>query len=351
MTSNLIIDRKLPERANLKFYFPNTMEGKPYLVVSLPFFENPSIKESKKARFKKYSLISRSSNLYSYLGADSRQLNLSFNITLPHILHEHRDITKDVYKSSAWLENPEVEKELFASPVATPPYSNNATVTIVNRLFKGIEGLKDSAQQVLSSPWAQRGMTFLEFDYINRTYGLTKTSPKIKKALANENISNSETGSQIYTDLNNPSEDERNDDANFFDELELLNESSEVRRLKVIDILIYWINIIRASVVNNAQNPLYGPPVIRLRHGIMYQDVPCICTGYNIDFEERAGYDLQTLLPRRLKIDMKLEEFRTGNFGTFDQTQVISRDNVAGWEAVLAGPQTMDPGYYPQRLG
>ena len=104
-------------------------------------------------------------------------------------------------------------------------------------------------------------------------------------------------------------------------------------------------------MINNAQNPIYGPPIIRLNHGIMYQNVPCICTDYSIGWNETAGYDLQTLLPRQLTISLKLEEFRTGNFGKFtgNPNDIIERDNLAGWEAVVLGndegTNSLDPGY------
>ena len=89
----------------------------------------------------------------------------------------------------------------------------------------------------------------------------------------------------------------------------------------------------------------------------MYQDIPCICQNYSIDWVEEAGYDVATLLPRRIKVNMKLEELRAGNFGEFKGVNaIIQRDNLAGWEAVvegaMSGPdatptirQSMDPGY------
>ena len=118
-------------------------------------------------------------------------------------------------------------------------------------------------------------------------------------------------------------------------------------KYRIIDLIIYWTNIIRSSVVNYSKNPIYGPPIIRLSHGILYQNVPCICTNYSIDFNEPAGYDLDTLLPRQLKITLKLEEFRTGDFGEFaPKGSPIERDNLAGWEAVVLGEtNSMDPGY------
>lgn len=122
------------------------------------------------------------------------------------------------------------------------------------------------------------------------------------------------------------------------------------RQLKnrIIDIIIYWTNIIRSSVVNYSKNPIYGPPIIRLSHGILYQDIPCICTDYTIDYNEAMGYDLDTLLPRQLKINLKLEEIRTGDFGEFaPKGNPIERDNLAGWEAVVLGEtNSMDPGYH-----
>jgi len=122
--------------------------------------------------------------------------------------------------------------------------------------------------------------------------------------------------------------------------------SALYQKARVIDLIIYWVNIVRSSLVNNANNPIYGPPVVRLNHGIMYQNIPCICTNYNIDFNEAVGYDVDTLLPRQIRVTMKLEEFRTGNFGEFEPKGTrIERDNLAGWEAVVLGrTNSMDPG-------
>ena len=99
------------------FYFPVPTQGSDYYVVEMPFFENVKITENKKAKYQKYSMVSRSSNLYSYLGADSRSLNLSFNMTLPHLLDEHPDITPDKFMSyQSDKDHVEAEKEKFKKP-------------------------------------------------------------------------------------------------------------------------------------------------------------------------------------------------------------------------------------------
>ena len=109
-----IIARELPERANLSFYFPNPNEGSDYHKVGLPFFENPKITESKKARYKKHSLLARSSNLYTYLGADSRRINVSFNITLPHLIDLNPINPADFFSGPD--APPEDERMKFSSP-------------------------------------------------------------------------------------------------------------------------------------------------------------------------------------------------------------------------------------------
>ena len=325
MANRHIVDRKLPERTKLMFYFPVPSEAGDYYVVELPFFENVSIKEDKKAKYQKYSLISRSSNLYSYLGADSRNLSLQFNITLPHLLDDHPDLTLDKFINyQSDKSNVEGEKQKFLKPYSqsAPPKGMAFQLGTDYTKSKAV----DSAKQVLVSDWALSGMTVEEREEFVQSYGITgdAISPFVQsRAVVKDD-----------PEFNLPQTKSLDD-----------NEQKQLR-YTIIDLIIYWTNIIRSSVTNYTKNPIYGPPVIRLRHGIMYQDVPCICTGYSIDYDESAGYDLDTLLPRRLKFNMKLEEIRTGDFGEFDSTDIIKKDNLAGWEAVVLGDtHSMDPGY------
>ena len=115
------------------------------------------------------------------------------------------------------------------------------------------------------------------------------------------------------------------------------------QNFEVIDTLLFFIALLRTSVANNVVNPLLGPPLIRLNFGTMYRSVPCICKSYNLGWEEMAGYDLGTLTPRRLTVDLSLEEVRIGDFEKFEVSHIIKRDNVAGWESAIASPYTTDP--------
>ena len=330
-----IISRALPERSRLMFYFPKPSEDASYFVVELPFFENIQIKESKKARFQKYSMISRSSNLYSYLGADSRAITLSFNMTLPHILDEHRDITIDKFVTmSTDKENSESEKERFFSP----DKGSSEPVGMAFRLGTHFtqEVAKNSALALLQDPDIRKSLTPEMIKTLSLKYGLTQSSI--------QQLSDEVPGFKLDEETNRLLNESEAEQQAALAKTE--NDQNLKTKYTIIDLIVYWTNIIRSSVLNYSKNPIFGPPVIRLRHGIMYQDVPCICTSYDIDYNESAGYDLDTLLPRQLRITLKLEEIRAGDFGEFDQADIIKKDNLAGWEAVVLGEaHSLDPGY------
>lgn len=329
MTNRHIVDRALPERTKLMFYFPMPTAGDSYYVVELPFFENVAIKEAKKARYQKYNLISRSSNLYSYLGADSRTIDVTFNMTLPHILEEHPDINMDKYISYMQdKDNVELEKQKFLEPYKVQSIPKGMAFTLGTDYTKSLA--RESAKQVLTSldSTTQGGFNNEDREYFGNRYNLG--------SLALSQIA--ERSTSVKEQLFSP--------FNFAVQGIEYNQTQQLK-YRIIDLIIYWTNIIRSSVVNYSKNPIYGPPIIRLRHGIMYQDIPCICNSYSIDYNEAAGYDLDTLLPRQIKINLKLEELRTGDFGEFaPQGNPIERDNLAGWEAVVLGEtNSMDPGY------
>ena len=338
MTNRHIVDRNLPERTKLMFYFPMPTAGDSYYTVEMPFFENVIIKESKKARYQKYSLISRSSNLYSYLGADSRVLNLTFNISLPHLLEEHRDINLDKYVSYMQdKDNTELEKQKFKEPYKQQSTPEGMAFKLGTNYTQKLAA--DSAKQVINNLTASgTGLTLEDRARLAERYNL--------QGLIGQDISNQYLENQVKTNPQGGVFNLIGAQANLFQATAGYQQDQQVK-FRIIDLIIYWTNIIRSSVVNYSKNPIYGPPIIRLNHGILYQNIPCICTNYSIDYNEAAGYDIDTLLPRQLKVNLKLEEIRTGDFGEFaPKGNPIERDNLAGWEAVVLGEtNSMDPGY------
>ena len=109
---------------------------------------------------------------------------------------------------------------------------------------------------------------------------------------------------------------------------------------ELIDATYVWVNLIRGSVLNNSTNTTQGPPIVRLQHGPMYNNVPFIVSDYSINIQDEVGYEVETLTPKGLEITMTLKEFRTN--GSFEQAQIESGDHVCGWEAIIEG-NNMDP--------
>lgn len=245
----------------------------------LPFFQNPEIEESKKVNLVKYQPLGRSSTLATYTGAESRLYNLNFRISLPVILEFQSN-----WKGSTFASKKLTREELLAQFIPSP------------------------GQNVTNNPyWAKKGKA-QDFDV---DFG----------------------DSQIEENPNGPqTQDFQN-----------MGKEGSTTRQKTIDLLMYWINMIRSSALNNANDPTYGPPIVRLNHGILYQDIPCVCMDYKINMDDGAGYDLKTMLPRVIQVSMNLMEYRAGNFGKYDITNSVSRDNVVGWESIIGGSNTIDP--------
>ncbi len=328
MASRHIVNRGLPERSKLQFFFPNPIEAEEYFVVTLPFFENPRISERKKARYQTYQTISRSSNLYSYLGADSRQFTVEFNMTLDHIL-DSGDIQMSKFMPT--------ERGEFNQDTARSSFFRKRSSDIQNspagRLaaqYKALSNVQSSARQVLNSDFLQNGTVPIAgtADYIINKYDLPSGSTVNVAKLQRAN----EFAEDLVTNIG---------------DIQVAQTDVENVKHRAIDVIIYWVNIIRSSVINSASNPLYGPPIVRLSHGILYEDVPCICKDYSLSYNESAGFNIDTLLPRQIKVTMKLEENRTGDFGEFngESQNTRTRDNLAGWEAVVTKPtRNGDPG-------
>ena len=291
------VDRRLPERSKLVFYFPNPTEGESkYTVVELPFFENITVDETKSARYVSYKLLSRHSDLYGYTGADSRKFRVSFSINLHHLMTE---------------------------------YPNYVNLNIV-------KNTKSS------------GLIFNAGDFFGPTQNSNEVEGQAQKAATdyNDYIKTDDSGGirNVLNHLVNQKDYNKNDADVILSE-ELSRTANDFDR-KAVEIVLYWTNIIRSSVVTNARNPILGPPILRLTHGVMYQDIPCIAKSYSFSIGgESSTYHVDTLLPTDITFNLDLEEFRTGDFDKFEKYTPIKRDNLAGYEAILFDDNhSMDPG-------
>ncbi len=280
--------RLLEQRARLEFHYP--VGG---MIIFVPFYENPKITESQSANYVEYNPIGRSSSLFAYTGAKSRKFNLELTYTLPHL--EMFDM--GIYRFQRVFTNntqDSMKALFFLDPNKKKPGDAPNSLSV----------------EVEKQYWVLRGWAET-LDNIAETDGL------FDKVL---------TGIQGVTNLK-----------------QTLNSLTPTQRHAALDSLLFFIALFRTSVTNKADNPIFGPPLVRLTFGAMYQSVPCIVKSYNISWDEAAGYDLETLTPRRVKITMQLQEVRVGNMGKYDPAQFVARDNIAGWESATSNWYTTDP--------
>lgn len=338
--------RLLEQRSRLEFHYP-----KGDVIVFVPFFENPTITESKTANLVEYNPLGRSSSLWAYTGAKSRKIKLEIEYALPHLMNFEMGIER--YRRL--LKDPdESQKELFTKwsrgyagtgQAQGPAFRSFGTVptlatSVATDLEKAYLELLFKEDSTVGNPGSPT--FYSRFSRSGRFQGESGQTFDIGGRLppALRNVRNAEL-SPIRQQAN-----ELMSNQVFSSYLKTLPRDD---RIKTIDTLVFFVNIFRTSLDSNAQNPLFGPPLLRLTHGTMYQSIPCIAKSYNLSFLDKEwGYDLETLTPRKVKISIDLHEVRVGNFGAYQQSYPVSRDNLAGWESVINSPLTTDPG---QQLG
>tara|TARA_R110002124_G_scaffold229415_4_gene394609 strand:+ start:116 stop:1030 length:915 start_codon:yes stop_codon:yes gene_type:complete len=280
--------RYLHERSHLKLEFPQ--QGDQTIQAYIPFLENPEINEKGKSKLNTYDLVGRAGQLFSYGGADSRSLDLKFSISLLHVLD-----------------------------------------------MQSTEGITEKFQRNFNSYFTGKALTRKSFNLQDGgAQGpggyLAPEVEAFEQAAAHRNYYRGLIGQVTNTDPGNQ-----------IDVGGAPTGNSDTRDLdKTLDLIYYWINLVRGSVLNNSTNTLYGPPIVRLTHGPMYNNVPCLVEDYSVSIEEEAGYDVQTLTPKRVQVTMSLVESRTGNFGEYVPGTITDGDNLTGWESIIDN-NSIDP--------
>ena len=324
LESTVTDTRLLEMRSGLFFEYPQLMRQDKRLLFFLPFWENPLIQETKEARLVEYDLINRGSTIFTHTGAQARSLNIEFALTLPHIMRSMNSVLNAQHLIESL--SSEKEKDRFNN---VNPFENEVKTTTAEDV------IKDWKEIALNNNLARTGTPAEmhlpselntvypdSYDYFDQDTGIAVNQGAITTT---ENL---DQGTVV-----------RNVDPN------LIPTNMSQTALRAINTVVYILNIIRTCVAGNAINTVLGPPTLRLRHGASYHDVPLVCRSYDISVDQDAGYDLKTLLPYRIKVGLNTAELRAGDFGRFKPGVAVSRDNLAGWEAVLQGGGSIDPGY------
>jgi|TARA_A100000172_G_scaffold61719_3_gene41094 hypothetical protein len=296
------IDNRLQERSKLIFEFP-TNESNATLDRVCPFFENPIISEKKSSNLIKYDVLGRTSNFLAYTGAKSKSYSVQFDMTLAHITNM---ATNELFggvpipptklqKQAAFFET----KEGFPSPKSKKTEStyNRKRRSFMKKVNGGVS-LADAAAPVAAA--AAVGALF-GTQLTTGAADLVDTTPEVDLATDLRAYSKDKGGS-IYG--------------------------------QALDIMLYWIELIRMSSLTSRQQPTLGPPIIRLVHGVLYDHVATVLESYSISMDEAAGYDIVTLLPQKVKITLNLIQIQRNN-DPRDMTNVRQRDEMKGWDDLL----------------
>jgi len=278
MPTKDIISRNLHELSKLVFSYAN--EGGVTVERKLGFLENTTVTESRKNKFTRYTPLGNNGDFFVFMGSESREFKLQFNLTLPHIMQYI--IVKDAPSKSPI----EVTKESYLLGGKQKTLINDSR-TNINALIKSFD---DSFFQRLNT-----AETFIENNQQN----------SVDNIVLNE----------LYTNTGD--------------------------RRRALYQVMYCINLIRTSVMTHSKKSYLGPPVVRLSHGMLYDNIPCVVTSYGISHDESAGYDRDTLLPNVIKVKMDLSEVRLRGRNFNPKTD---GDFVPGWDSIINDSfSTIDP--------
>jgi len=281
-TSYRPFDNKLEERGYLAFNyaFDPVANQKEQTTRVLPFFENPTITETRQANYAQTKIYLRNDTARLYTYTKPRKLTVNFHMTVPHVAEFFRG-----NGSWGWL----LGKSQSAGGGTVKDLNEPQITEYLNRIVAWDVSLKKEIKDIPQS---------------NAVSGVGG-----EKKLGQANI-------------------------NDFNEYQHNAVTFPGKKFHaVMDFLHYAVNHIRASVINSGGDRIAGPPICLLKFGSLYNNVPCIVKQYKLSVVETAGYETRTLFPNRIKVALTLEEMR-GIHGNLHSDNSMIKGDLPGWQSL-----------------
>lgn len=287
------LNQALEIRGGLRFNYAATRNSVTPLKRWLPFYENPTIVESRKANYANTKIFLRNEPVRLWTGSEARKFKVDVHYSLIHIASMMP--TKEIFKHFAGLNRDLLDHEL----------------TQIKRYINDVVERDTGAKRASMSPaqaiakLEERGNTF---------EGPWGPMPGTPDCIWNNSLVWVMSQMERWVDLTR--------------------------------LVQYCITHIRNSVIGTGTRSethpgaQKGPPIIELKWGAMYDFTPCIATDYRIQAMENAGYDSKSLIPQRLKISITLEEMRNVHGNLWGNPKITGF--LPGWDAVL-DLGTIDP--------
>jgi len=279
------INSVLEERSYLDFYFPNTRLGSGDGIRRIAFFENARIREDRSSRYASQNVIARNEAVRLFTGADARKLKVDFTYTLPHVEYFFR----------------------LCNTAALAGFMNNNQPTDAASV-PGIQGQPLRG----GSHWDHQ--RFVKA-YLDKFFG-TSFEVRTDSVLSFKNDDRI-TGPRAYEPHLQEPKDGYNNNKTADDEERILRRISKNNIDLRSDGMMatyytqFVIDTIRASVVGDRleNGGAAGPPIVRFRHGSVFNEAPFIVKNFSIDYPTDKGFEFRTLMPRQVKFSLTLEEF------------------------------------------
>ena len=269
----------LPSRGTLAINYGGPWGSPDENTAFIPFYENPEIKEENNATYTTRRVFGRNAPLRNYVHSGPRIITLKVPVLLEHLRSfNYQRILENLDMHETIVKYVKAYEETILQELNEKAVRINEGV--FNNLHREFESLVDKYARIKLTP---QGIQ----DKYQQLFG----------------------GPQANTVY------------------DLLNAHFVIMEL------------IRSSVLTSNEEPWMKPPTVTLKYGLGWDKIQCIATNYSIDYDENAGFDVHTLLPRRMVYTLRLEEFaplpskRSGN-GEFYE--------IKGYDALLDKVQDRD---------
>ena len=278
----------------------------------LPFFENPKISESRVANYASHSIVNRNEPYRLWTSAKPLTLNLTFSITLPHLVEFAMDqlretMIKIMREDGFKVKLIEILREKVAETANLPEGTDVSgfndeiadaidwTVDRYGMTAKILEGMTFEGTELSDT----RRMLVL---YVMYLVNLVRSS-----VIGSTNINNtaayrdeSQSNSNAQTEQDNAAQ--RAADYETANNVSINPDNPPELSFSIYDT--------PNEVLEFTDTPEYlPPPVVFLTYGALYNNDPFIITKYSMDFDGKEGYDELSLIPRHIKIKLTLESF------------------------------------------
>lgn len=277
-------NHKLEEKGYIGFSYPDEIANdlvigqnisyKPYSdnrtethsVFKVPFYENPTIKESRQPTYATHPIVGRNEPYRLWTGAKPAKVDLKFRLLMPHMMTFGTKKMQELILSSKFVKS-------FANHLHTVVNNEDNSSTpkrdentgLFNDLPNSLSDISDNIRLV----FGPGGTTVDQYQFAHEL--LTKVQ---------------------------------------YDNFLASNARGLVIQNLMAIIAMVKGSVISTTIANRKSDVNYFPaPVAFLTFGGLYNDEPFIVTNYSMTFDGKFGYEELSLLPRSIDISLTLESY------------------------------------------